>query len=622
MSFRTRLTSFFVLIVIVPMIAVGLLVFRLIDDSAQGKADARANGLASAAVSLFESESSKGRLAAEVVARDLAVSATPRLPASVASEIASGSLVRLLVTEGPRTIGDVGRATALAPGTATIPGANGLVSVTASTVTAGQFARELAGPGTAVVVRSGLRTLAATATAPRELPRQGSVTVGGVHYRVLTQTFPGFGHSAVSVTVLSNVAATSASVQTSRILAAAFIAGFLALALAFSLLATREIQRQLTRFLDAARRLGSGDFSSSVPVEGRDEFAALGQEFNHMSSQLERRLVELQRERARLRESVRRIGQTFAFNLDRPALLDLALSTAVDAVNAESGRLSVRASPAKPLQQAGRVGSLDSLTEHVLAAEAAALQTRELGRSSAGGTFFAAVALGAIEPSGPVRGVITVGRRERQFGDDDLDILRSLAAQTTLALENVDLHDQVRRQAVTDELTGLANHGCFRERLRAEMDQVRRYRYPVGVMMLDLDGFKSINDTYGHQQGDVVLKHVAGAVRDTSRETDVPARYGGEELAVILPHTDLSGAYAIAERVRQAIERLAIPRLEGDGELHITTSVGVAASSDGDEELLIARADAALYAAKRQGKNRSVKAQPEGHEARSLRVRL
>jgi diguanylate cyclase (GGDEF)-like protein len=129
--------------------------------------------------------------------------------------------------------------------------------------------------------------------------------------------------------------------------------------------------------------------------------------------------------------------------------------------------------------------------------------------------------------------------------------------------------------------------------------------------MLDLDDFKSINDTYGHQQGDVVLRHVARVLRDTSRDADSPARYGGEEMAVILRHTGLDGAYAISERLRRAIEALRIPRLDGAGDLRITASFGVAASADGDKDGLIADADAALYAAKRQGKNRAVKAAPQ-----------
>jgi diguanylate cyclase (GGDEF)-like protein len=126
--------------------------------------------------------------------------------------------------------------------------------------------------------------------------------------------------------------------------------------------------------------------------------------------------------------------------------------------------------------------------------------------------------------------------------------------------------------------------------------------------MLDIDNFKSINDRYGHQQGDLVLKHVARIVRENSRDADSPARYGGEEMALILPHTDLEGSHAIAERVRTAIEALRISRLDGQGTLRITASVGVAASTNGHKEGLIAEADSALYKAKRSGKNRTIRA--------------
>ena len=169
----------------------------------------------------------------------------------------------------------------------------------------------------------------------------------------------------------------------------------------------------------------------------------------------------------------------------------------------------------------------------------------------------------------------------------------------------------MQRQAVTDELTGLANHGRFQELLTLEVEQVRRYRHQLGLIMIDIDNFKSINDTYGHQQGDVVLKHVAHVLRETSREVDVPARYGGEEMALILPHTDLDGAFSIAERVRSEIASLRVPRLDGQGQLRVTASVGVSASADGDKDSLIAEADAALYTAKRTGKNKTVRARSQ-----------
>jgi diguanylate cyclase (GGDEF)-like protein len=425
---------------------------------------------------------------------------------------------------------------------------------------------------------------------------------------VVSQTFSGFGAARIRVSVLSDVSATSSSVQASRTLAALFIAGFLLLAFAFAVLSSRALQSQLGSFLQAAKRLGSGDFSSPVPTDGKDEFAELGQEFNSMSRQLEARLQDLSQERARLRGMIHRIGQSFASTLDRPVILDIALQTAMDGVGADAGRVTTRASSDDPLEEAVTIGSFTGAADGVPEAERAALNGALIGEHSAGDRHVASVALGAIEKGGRTHGVITVSRAEKPFDEDDRDILLSLAAQTTLALENVALHQQVQRQAVTDELTGLVNHRRFQEMLSAELEQVRRYHHDVGLIMLDVDDFKSVNDTHGHPQGDVVLKQVARVVRENSRDADTPARYGGEEMALILPHTGLEGAYAIAERVRTAIEALRVPRLDRQGVLRVTASLGVVATNGGAKDALIADADAALYDAKHQGKNRTMRA--------------
>jgi diguanylate cyclase (GGDEF)-like protein len=319
-------------------------------------------------------------------------------------------------------------------------------------------------------------------------------------------------------------------------------------------------------------------------------------------------LEELSQERGRLREAIRRIGQSFASSLDRPALLELALKTAVDAVQASAGRVSARNIPDDPLAEELREGSFTGIENAVHEAERNALGSRAVGESEAEGLWVLSVPLIPLEPGGRTHGLITVARGEQPFSEEDREMLRSLAAQATLALENVDLHVQVSRQAVTDELTGLANHGRFQELLGYEIEQVRRYGHPLGLIMLDIDDFKAINDTYGHQQGDVVLRRVARVVADNSREADYPARYGGEEMALILPHTDMEGTYAIAERIRTAVEGLRIPRKDQNGTLRVTASVGVVASSEGQKDELIAEADAALYEAKRQGKNRTVRA--------------
>jgi diguanylate cyclase (GGDEF)-like protein len=128
-------------------------------------------------------------------------------------------------------------------------------------------------------------------------------------------------------------------------------------------------------------------------------------------------------------------------------------------------------------------------------------------------------------------------------------------------------------------------------------------------VMIDLDNFKSVNDTYGHPAGDLVLKEVARILKEYSREIDDPARYGGEELAVVLPGTDGDGAFQLAERIRTGIAGMLLPiRTAADEPLRITASIGVATHPDvsADQRALVADADGALYAAKHAGKNRTV----------------
>jgi diguanylate cyclase (GGDEF)-like protein len=616
MSFRTRLISFFVVIVVVPMAAVGFLVFRLINDSQSGKADARVSGVAAAVSSLYINSSRQASLRAGSVARELALTPAGQLSARAAAIVRQDGIARLTIRVGATPAVSVGDPTAIAPGLATVAAAPRRPArvFAVSDLTAAQFAADLAGSGTEVVVRSDGSTIASTlpAASGMTLPDRGSVRIDSASYRIVTlRNFAGFGGTSVSVFVLSNLAVTGRSVGDDRALAAVFIAGFLILAFFFSLIASRALHGQLSRFLEAARRLGSGDFSATVPTEGHDEFALLGQEFNNMSEQLERRLGELEQERSRVRQSIRRIGEAFASGLDRDALLELALNTAMDATDAQRGRVSSRQSAVDSLKETIHVGRLAGLEGQIYEAERRALAADGVGEASTGEVHLATVALGPVGPGGPTHGLITVCREGRGFTEDDLELLRSLAAQATLAMANVNLHYDVQRQAITDDLTGLATHGHFQELLSTEMEEVRRYRYPVGLIMLDIDDFKSVNDVHGHQQGDLVLRCVADALRETSRDVDVAARYGGEEMALILPHTDIEGAYEMAERTRTAIEALRIPLIGAEGTLQVTTSVGAAASLDGNKNELIAAADGALYVAKREGKNRTVRAAPD-----------
>jgi diguanylate cyclase (GGDEF)-like protein len=166
------------------------------------------------------------------------------------------------------------------------------------------------------------------------------------------------------------------------------------------------------------------------------------------------------------------------------------------------------------------------------------------------------------------------------------------------------LHRQVQTQAITDPLTGLWNRRYLAETLEREVARAVRFDNQVSLIILDVDDFKQINDRQGHLQGDMVLEHVAQLVRETTRSIDVAARYGGDELAVILVETDREGAAILAERLRERARERRVPLRDG-GAMGVTISVGVATVPDSasDLESLVDAADRALLRAKRAGKN-------------------
>ncbi|HEX3316442.1 MAG TPA: diguanylate cyclase, partial [Solirubrobacteraceae bacterium] len=619
---------FFVLIVIVPMVAVGVVVFRLIADNETAKVEARLAEGQAAAIGLYDESRKNALHALRRVGADPALEQALRsgdrgaARARARALLRAAGVTRILLAGRGHTVVDVGTPSAMAPASRDLFGSSGrsIGRLQVSVVTASRYARlvQRVEHRPAVVLRTG-RVLGSSlpVAAARRLPDNGDVEVGHRSYRVATFTAPDFGGVPVRVSVLSDLSGASAGTASGRWLAVGLLAGFLLLAFGFAVAVSRALQSQIARFLHAARRLGSGDFSTRVPTAGHDEFAELGGEFNKMSRQLEARLDELNRERARLQDAVRRIGESVASNLDRDALLDVVLEAALDGVAANGGRATVRAGVGHDLVERSRAGSLDGFDVVLDQVEQEALRSGALAETTAQDASALAYPLRASESGDRVLGLIAVARRGRPFTADERQLFAYLAGQAAVSIENVDLHELVQRQAVTDELTGLSNHRRFKEVMAQEVGRSRRFGSDLGLVMLDIDRFKDVNDTYGHQQGDVVLREVARVLRESSREIDEPARYGGEELAVALPQTDLEGAYLFAERVRTALEARRIPRVDGaGGHLRVTASLGAAAmpGNGDDTAALIAAADAALYRAKRAGRNRTERAEKQSRE--------
>jgi diguanylate cyclase (GGDEF)-like protein len=637
-SFRGRLRLFFALIVIVPMIALGVVLFALTERTETGKADAGIGTATRTALAVHGDHMDAARPALRRVAAD------PELQSAIMRgrigaarrrmhELVRGEVVSIELWSKPgRRLARAGSDAAVAWQGSELVGRGGSSATLLLSVTrAGELARRIEHlTELEVAVFRGGRQLASTLPGAARLrpPPTGAsadIDVAGREYRGRAVRFDELAGPPVDVAILRPAASFANHIADDRLLIAGFLTLFVLLALASATFVSRALTGQIATLLAAARRLSRGDFQQLVPVEGNDEFAQLGREFNDMSEQLEAKIEEVERKRQELEETIRRVGDALATGLDRHGLVALAVRQAVDACEAEVGRALPLARGAFAPSEVGSVeGELERVIEaaerHVfvvrpdvgqellgaLEGDESAERTRRAVSAQAGSAHALSIGLRSLVDGPEYLGAISIARHGEPFAREEEELLEYLAGQAVVSIENASLHETVERQAVTDELTGLANVRAFTSILDRELERSRRFETPLGLLMMDLDDFKLVNDTYGHQQGDEVLAQVASVLRDHSRELDTAARYGGEEMAVVLPQTGVEGAEMLAERIREAVEALRVPRVRGGGVLRVTASFGVASVPDAasDRDSLVAAADAALYRAKRGGKNR------------------
>jgi len=215
-----------------------------------------------------------------------------------------------------------------------------------------------------------------------------------------------------------------------------------------------------------------------------------------------------------------------------------------------------------------------------------------------------------LTPAGPIGVLSLVAGGRNPFARRHIDFLVSLCSEAALAIENAQLRSELRKLAVTDHLTGLSNRREIERRLSLELERANRYEKPLALLVIDVDDLKTINDEFGHAIGDRVLIELAETMRRTIRSSEVAARIGGDEFAILLPETDIRQAAVVAQRLTEELPRRLQAAIDlPDAELIagiVGISIGVAQNDPTTIAVkeLTASADAALYEAKRRGKGR------------------
>ncbi|MFD0558015.1 diguanylate cyclase (GGDEF)-like protein [Stackebrandtia endophytica] len=406
----------------------------------------------------------------------------------------------------------------------------------------------------------------------------------------------------------------------------------------------RSATRPMAQLADGAEAIARGDLTVRVPVHGNDELAGLARSFNRMARETQGYVQALTASRDQLRGQLNLLGDTLSSTLDLERILEVIVDTAVVATGARAGvMLLVDADNSQML--AGRIaegpaevgtrrtGDIRLPIGEGLLGEVAA-RTRAI-RGTVGGegmpilsprepqcrSFLAVPVVSlagrggdGVEPAATASGllgVLAVYDRpgDDEFDDTDLTTLRTFAGQAAVAVGNVLSHREAQRLSLTDPLTGLWNYRYLQVSMAREVERAGRFHRRAAVIVIDLDKFKVVNDTFGHLAGDTVLAEVARRISNEIRDVDLAFRYGGEEFVVLLPEAEVSGAERVAERLWQAVrsEPVSVESAAGQPErvIDVTVSLGVAVFPDhGDDgSQVLSAADEALYAAKAAGRD-------------------
>lgn len=447
-------------------------------------------------------------------------------------------------------------------------------------------------------------------------PYGGSVTINGAECLLVAEPLLNAQRQPIGSFVVGSRASTI-DTQVRSVMGKLY--GFIllgaVLAMIITFMARRDTLRPIRALVGAMDEFATGNTEVRTEVLTKDEFEDLGKGFNRMAD-----AITAQQEKM---ENYNSLAKLLITTLNPKGLLKSALEKVIELTNSDLGVVYL-------MSESGEI--LKPFVAHGIDCEGLA----ELSLSDGAAGFAAAerrtVRLKDIPPECYVQTNLGFGRalprevaafpityKEKVLGvmllatlgsyqEDELPLVEYLTSQIGITLDNALTHEKVERLSVTDGLTGLFNRRHFSERIDEEFSKATRYKTPLSLLIMDVDHFKRVNDTYGHQVGDVVLVAVAQILRQSVRETDLIGRYGGEEFVVLLPHTDTEQAGAVAEKIRKAVSETFIGEMDGKA---VTISIGLAGlngvEADNVEDL-IRHADGALYRAKEEGRNRVVAA--------------
>jgi diguanylate cyclase (GGDEF)-like protein len=434
----------------------------------------------------------------------------------------------------------------------------------------------------------------------------------------------------------------------------ALLTALVVAAAAASVTVARWLAHSTTRPLGdlawAADRVANGELGTRVPILRPDELGRLAGTFNRMTRELQAYVQALTASRDQLRGHLAILGETLSSTHDVNRILQVILRTALAATGARAGVVLLMDGEGERLVAqcaVGLTGGWDvpedqlrqmsvPVGEGVLGVVAARAEPRrgfgEVGSAEPPCRTYLAVPIcspGGLgdpllpgDPPAPTApetlGVLALYDRVGgdPFDDTDLHTLRNFAGQAGVAVQNVRMHEEAQRLSLTDPLTGLWNYRYLRGSLRREVERASRFGRMLTVLVLDLDHFKQVNDTYGHAAGDAVLGEFARRIRIGLREVDVAFRQGGEEFVVLLPETDAYGGAIVAERLGAVVRDLPVavegrrPGVHEEVPISVSIGIGVYPEHGATAQQVLDAADEALYAAKRAGRDTYRLAEP------------